>query len=117
MVAVTAGPGQPGPLGLLTDEISGAAYLVDSGAVYSVLPHSSVDPPSGPRIAAADGSQIPCWGWEDVDITCRGRRFSWRFLKAAVAFPLIGTDHFMIIYQQVMFDLDPEPDPNHNLRI
>ncbi len=88
MVAVTAGPGQPGRLGLLTDEISGAAYLVDSGPVYSVLPHSSVDPPSGPRIAAAEGSPIPCWGWADVDITCRGRRFSWRFLKAAVEFPL-----------------------------
>ncbi len=43
MVAVTAGPGPPGHLGLLTDEISGAAYLVDSGAAYSVLLHSSVD--------------------------------------------------------------------------
>ena len=51
--------------------ISGAAYLVDSGAVYtgSVLPHSSEDPPSSPHIAAADRSPIPCWGWADMQIS------------------------------------------------
>ena len=92
MEAVTASPSQPGHLSLLRDEISRAAYLVNSGTVYSVLPHSSVDPPSGPRIAEADGLPVSCWGWVDIEITCRGRRFSWQFLKAAVAFPLLGTD-------------------------
>ena len=99
-VAVTAEPGLPGRLGLLRDVASGVAYLVDSGAVYSAMPHTSEDPPSGPRIAAADGSPIPCWGWENVVISCNGKQFNWRFLKAAVAFPLLGTDflvHFGLL--------------------
>ena len=83
VVAVGATPGKPGRLGLLKDDISGVTYLVDSGAVYSVLPHSSDDPPSGPHIAAADGSPIPCWGWADVQIRSGRKCFSWRFLKAA----------------------------------
>ena len=79
-------------MGLLKDDLSGAAYLVDLGTVYSILPHSSDDPPSGPHIAVADGSPIPCWGWADMQISRGGKCFSWQFLKAAVAFPLLGTD-------------------------
>jgi len=71
---------------------SGISYLVDTGAVYSVVPFKSTLPPSGPKIAAADGTAIPCWGWEKRVISAAGRTFEWSFLMAAVAFPLIGTD-------------------------
>jgi hypothetical protein len=60
--------------------------------VYSVIPHKCTEPPSGPNITAADGTPIPCWGWQSVTITAGGRIFRWRFLKAAVAFALIGSD-------------------------
>ena len=90
--AVTAQPGQPGRLGLLRDTRSGVAYLVDTGAVFCVVPFSSAEPPSGPLISAADGANIPCWGRQEVEVCAGGRIFKWPFLKAAVAFPLIGTD-------------------------
>ena len=59
--------------------------------MYSVLPFSSTQRPSGPRIAAANGKAIPCWEWEERIVHTAGYQLVWKFLKAAVAFPLIGT--------------------------
>ena len=97
--AVTAQPGQPGRLALLRDQQDKTDFLVDTGAVYSVLPFSSSEPASGPPITAADGSPIKCWGWTTREIIAAGRRFRWTFLQAAVAFPLVGADflsHFKL---------------------
>jgi hypothetical protein len=91
-IAAAAQPGKPGRLGVLTDSISKVIYLIDTGAVYSVIPHKSSEPASGPAITAADGTAIPCWGWRTVTITAAGKTFTWRFLLAAVAFALIGSD-------------------------
>ncbi len=77
--AVTVKPGLPGRLGLLRDTVSGVAYLIDTGAVFCVLPHSSSEPPSGPRISAADGFNIPCWGSIVVEVAASGRFFKWPF--------------------------------------
>ena len=84
---------------MLLDDCSGVSYLVDTGAVYSVIPFSSSTPPSGPKLAAADGSPIPCWGRETRILKVGHRLFRWDFLRAAVAFPLVGTDfltHFKL---------------------
>ncbi len=97
-VAVTAEPGPPGRLGMLQDEISGVSYLVDTGAVYSVIPFTSTDPPVGPTLAAADGSPIPCWGHEVKTLKVGCHLFKWEFLQPAVAFPLIGTD-FLVSFR------------------
>jgi hypothetical protein len=82
-VAATAQPGRPGRLAVLADESSKVLYLVDTGAVYSVIPFTSTAPPSGPAITAADGTAIPCWGWRAVTVTAGGQTFKWNFLLAA----------------------------------
>ena len=90
--AVPAELGGPGRLGLLVDEATTDQFLVDAGAVYSVIPHSSSEQQSGPRITTANGKPIPCWGWTERAIKAGGRVFKWHFLKAAVSFPILGAD-------------------------
>ena len=90
--AVTARPGRPGRLGLLVDEATGDRFLVDTGAVFSVIPFSSPTPPKGPAISSASGVPIPCWGWCRRTLQAGGHSFDWFFLKAAVAFPILGAD-------------------------
>jgi len=102
-VAAAAQPGRPGRLGMLLDESNSVSYLVDTGAVFSVVPFKSTLPPTGPKISAADGTPIPCWGWERRVITAGGRQFEWSFLMAAVAFPLIGTD--FLVHHKLSVDL------------
>ena len=91
-VAATAGPGLPGRLGLLVDEGSSLSFLVDSGAVFSVLPYSSTEPANGPAITSANGTPIPCWGVKEHVLKAAGRSYKWTFLLAAVAFPILGAD-------------------------
>jgi hypothetical protein len=81
-----------GQLLYITDQQSGRRFLVDSGASVSLLPHSSRDPSSGPRLRGPDGAAIGCWGPQQVDLLLDGHRFSWQFLRAAVAFPILGLD-------------------------
>ena len=92
MVVAAVPTGRPGLLLILTDTISKQWFLVDTGSAYSIIPHHSTDPATGPRIMAADRSPIPCWGEEVRTIAAAGRRFQWTFLLAAVAFPILGAD-------------------------
>jgi hypothetical protein len=46
----------------------------------------------GPAISSASGQPTECWGWQKVAVNVGGRIFRWRFLLAAVAFPLLGAD-------------------------
>ena len=39
---------------------AGVQFLVDTGAVFSVLPYTSTDQQTGPKITATDKSPIPC---------------------------------------------------------
>jgi Reverse transcriptase (RNA-dependent DNA polymerase)/RNase H-like domain found in reverse transcriptase len=92
VIAAITQAGRPGRLGFLVDNVENVVYLIDTGAVYSVVPYTSDRPATGPAITAADGTAIPCWGWREVTVTAGGRVFRWRFLLAAVAFALIGSD-------------------------
>ena len=92
MASVTTCPGQPGVLGLLVDERRQERLLADTGSVYSLIPHSSSSPPSGPRLVSADEKPIACWGACTRTIRVAGRDFTWWFLLAAVAFPIVGAD-------------------------
>ena len=90
--AVPAQPGRPGRLGLLVDEATGDSFLVDTGAVYSVLPFTSSEPPFGPEISSASGTAIPCWGRVEWAIQTGSNTYVWNFLRAAVSFPILGAD-------------------------
>ena len=98
MAAVSCGP--KGQLALLVDEASQQRFLVDTGSSYSILPHKSQQPHSGPRLCTADRSPIPCWGGRKVHVAAGGRRFSWTFLLADVALPILGANflkHFGLL--------------------
>jgi hypothetical protein len=84
----------------VTDSVSKRRYLVDTGASFSVLPFYSPNFPSGPRLSGPDGASIPCWGYRRQFLVFGRRRFVWRFLLAAVKFPIIGVDflkHFCLL--------------------
>ena len=91
-VAASASPGGPGRLCLLVDQLTGDRFLVDTGAAYSVIPFSSTTAPSGPGISTADGTPIPCWGPVTRVVASGGHNFQWSFLRAKVAFPILGAD-------------------------
>ena len=91
------GPGRlnaaaSGVLAYLVDQLSSRRFLVDTGASYSLLPHHSGQPASGPRLTGADGESIACWGDQQVQLQFEGRPYRWRFLQAAVSFPILGAD-------------------------
>ena len=98
MAAASCGP--KGQLALLVDEVSQQRFLVDTGSSYSILPHKSQRPRSGPRLCSADRSPIACWGGRKVHMEAGERTFSWTFLLADVALPIIGADflkHFGLL--------------------
>jgi len=92
VVATTTAAGPPGRLGLLDTCTYSTRYLVDTGSVYSLLPHNSSAPADGPALVSADKSPVKCWGSTYVQVCVQNKVFKWRFLLAAVAFPIIGGD-------------------------
>ena len=81
-----------GQLVYLVDQLTGRRFLVDTGASFSLLPHQSKAPPSGPQLTGPAGAPIKCWGETPLQLRFANRPFQWRFLRAAVAFPIIGVD-------------------------
>ena len=73
-MAAAAAADSPGRLALLVDEASDRRFLVDTGSAVSIIPHSSVLPPTGPSILTADGTPIRCRGG--------GRQPFWRAAAA-----------------------------------
>ena len=84
--------GKPSCLLYLVDVASSKRYLVDSGSAYSILPHQSSAEPTGPRLMTADGKPLHCWGRRTCSFRTHTREFSWSFLLAPVAFPILGAD-------------------------
>jgi hypothetical protein len=84
----------------ITDQLTQRRFLVDTGAAYSVFPHSSTSPPRGPALSGAAGQPIPCWGERHFRLSFGDQLFDWPFLLAAVQFPIIGVDflrHFGLL--------------------
>ncbi len=90
MVTAATQPGNPGRLGVLVDEGTGFHFMADTGSVYSLIPHQSSSTPSGPRVVTEDRTPIPCWGSCMRKIRVGAFSFTWQFLLAAVAFPIVG---------------------------
>jgi len=77
----------------ITDQLTDRRYLVDTGASYCLVPHKSTKPPAKePRLIGPNGSLIRCWGEERRRLRFSGRTFEWTFLRADVAFPILGVD-------------------------
>ena len=74
------------------DDCSGLDFLVDTGASISLFPHQSAGPAGPRRLKQADGSALPSWGRRRFVLQFGGRRFSFKFLLAAVDRPILGID-------------------------
>ncbi len=90
---------RPSSLAHISDELSGARFLIDTGSSFSIIPYSSPSTPSGPSLQTAGGQPISCWGHSRRTIRFHGHSFTWDFLLAAVKFPILGSDflkHFKL---------------------
>jgi hypothetical protein len=67
-------------------------FFVDTGASFSIFPHLSSDPGSGPALRSPSGEAIPCLGEKKLVVEFSGRRFEWTFLLAKVNFAILGAD-------------------------
>jgi hypothetical protein len=67
-------------------------FLIDTGSSYSLLPYRSKAAPFGPLLKAANDQCIRCWGTCTVTVTVGGNKYSWRFIRADVRFPILGVD-------------------------
>jgi hypothetical protein len=82
---------RPGKLFYITDSVSQKNFLVDTGSTFSILPFRSSSPQSGPRLTAANGRRIACWGHRRAAVVLDGAPYTWKFLRAAVKFPILGS--------------------------
>ena len=92
--------GRTGRLLFIQDTISGRRFLCDTGAQRSILPALPLDILAdgfGPPLEAANGSPIRTYGTRHVALCFGGQRFSWDFITAKVAVPLLGAD-FLCAY-------------------
>ena len=74
------------------DELTNQKFLVDTGVAYYVILFVSKHSLNGQAICMADKSLIPCWGWTTCDISAGSQRFTGTFMKAKVAFLILGAD-------------------------
>jgi hypothetical protein len=76
----------------ITDQLTGRRYLVDTGASFSLVPHQSRAPTCEPRLVGPNGAAINCWGETTLQLRFSNRTFQWRFMHAAITFPILGVD-------------------------
>ena len=76
----------------LQDDDSKQQFMVDTGAVCSVLPHRWNAQPPGPQLSGADGRSIPTWGTIRRRLSFGLRTFFVTFFLAAVRRPILGLD-------------------------
>ena len=77
------------------DQLTGRAFLIDSGAEVSVLPASIADRKNkvkGSSLSAANGSSISTFGKRSLRFRLCGNTYEWSFIVASVERPILGAD-------------------------
>ena len=77
------------------DQLTGRAFLIDSGAEVSVLPASVADRKNkvkGSSLSAANGSSISTFGKRSLHFQLCGNTYKWSFIVASVERPILGAD-------------------------
>ena len=85
----------------ITDTRRGEKYLVDGGALLSILPPNAQqlkNGPNGEELRAANGSVIPCYGTFCRTLTIGDRNFPFEFVVAAVSQRILGADFLAQYY-------------------
>lgn len=77
----------------LADRKTKIQYLIDTGAVFSVIPPSNKNLQQQSVLYAANGTPIKCYGTKIIPIDFGLRReMVWEFVVADVTRPIIGAD-------------------------
>ena len=77
-------------------QMSGYAFLIDTGACRSFVPRPTktfhLQPYIGPVISTADGQPLKIDGCINIDFIIQGSKYKWEFVVANVAVPILGAD-------------------------
>jgi hypothetical protein len=76
----------------LRDNDSGRKFLIDTGSSFSILPYRSAAAVFRPRLRAANGHAIRCWGTVKSSVRIDKQVYQWLFIRADVRFPILGID-------------------------
>ena len=98
---VNAVTGQKGNLLHVWDSCNNIRWLVDGGALLSIVPptkEQKVSGPIGTQLRAANGTTIDCYGTVTKTLTIGKRSFTYDFTIADVRQPLLGADFLAEYY-------------------
>ena len=98
---VSSVPGQDGALIYVRDDVDGTVWLVDRGALVSIVPPSTARRAKGPtknELRAANGSKILCYGNIRRKVSLGGRSFTFDFTVADVQQSILGADFLSAFY-------------------
>ena len=80
---------------LVTDNLTSNKYLVDGGALLSIVPPTAAQRRIGPnetKLKAANGTDIDCFGTVDLTIQIGTQTFVFNFIIADVQTRILGAD-------------------------
>ena len=98
---VNAVAGQNGFLLHVTDKLTNTKWLVDGGAVVSIIPPTAAQRSRGPNgvgLRAANGTSIHCYGESSQTIQIGDQQFTYSFTVADVKQRIIGADFLAEFY-------------------
>ena len=107
--------GQKGSLLHVVDSREQKKWLVDGGALLSIIPPTESQRSSGPngtRLQAANGTNIDCFGTVNKTLIIGERSFSFDFVIANVSQRILGADFLATFHlapnhrDGVLLDLD-----------
>lgn len=90
-----------GDLLFIHDSITKRKWLIDGGAILSIIPPTAEQRrkgPSGAQLQAANGTAIPCFGKVTEVITFNDRSFDFSLTVADVKQPILGADFLASFY-------------------
>ena len=98
---MNAATGQNGHLLHVTDEIEGTRWLVDGGALVSIVPPTKAQRrlgTNGTQLCAANGTKIDCYGKVRKSLVIGERRFDFDVTVANVRQRILGADFLATFY-------------------
>ena len=101
MAEVSAVPGHDGSLIHVYDPVDKRKWLVDGGALLSIIPPTHAQRAKGPDgtiLRAANGSKISCFGNVRKQVTLGDRTFDFDFIVADVQQSILGADFLAEFY-------------------
>ena len=98
---MSAVPGHDGSLIYVYDSVDNRKWLVDGGALLSIVPPTAAQRAKGPDgtvLRAANGTKISCFGNVRKVVTLGDRTFDFDFIIADVQQSILGADFLSEFY-------------------